>query len=322
MERCISKDINGMSKQKSSVERDKASSILCKKIFPLWSKPPTQGELQKLIQKGWSTGLDENGIKNAGNWWLWLRNLIIENTFSKSEKEKTLDISISSSLNGQPVHFVSSRSPELLHAQVTGQADLSLPRSRKALVKLKQIADQSSIHLPTKLTILFADVAIDNIDQISTKCDIEKTIQDNLHRLEEIALEEKLSNFKIVRMTQMENEGHFLSELIAPDGEPKVDIELNDRGKRLIEIATKESKESHKRMFGWNDLQSIHHNTNIAITMGTVGRFIKNLNPPAVVIHNESFISRGQLNNLFNPIDEPIPVICLKDLLESKKPKL
>jgi len=59
---------------------------------------------------------------------------------------------------------------------------------------------------------------------------------------------------------------------------------------------------------------------NLARTMALVGQAVKVMNPPAILIHNEAFISRGALNNLLNPRDNPLPVICLSSLLEKKKP--
>jgi hypothetical protein len=55
--------------------------------------------------------------------------------------------------------------------------------------------------------------------------------------------------------------------------------------------------------------------------MGLVGSAVQLLNPPPILIHNESFISRGSLNNLFTDPKKPLPVICLRDLLEIKRLK-
>lgn len=55
--------------------------------------------------------------------------------------------------------------------------------------------------------------------------------------------------------------------------------------------------------------------------MGLVGQAVQLLRPPPILIHNEAFISRGKLNNLFTDPKEPLPVVCLKDLLETKREK-
>ena len=69
--------------QISSVERNKAASALCKRLFPQWSFPPKQGELQKLIIESLKFQASEQEIEIAGKWWLWARDLAIENTFSR-----------------------------------------------------------------------------------------------------------------------------------------------------------------------------------------------------------------------------------------------
>lgn len=122
-------------------------------------------------------------------------------------------------------------------------------------------------------------------------------------------------------MSQLPFLSGSLSEVLNQDGSPKFEIILDEKAKRLITIASNESFDSHQRMFGWNKEQSLVHNTNLAITMGIVGQGVQLLKPPAILIHNESFIARGALNNLFTEKDKPIPVICLRDLLERKRRK-
>jgi hypothetical protein len=249
------------------VERNKAASRLCKQLFPQWCKPPTQGELQKLIIKSWSINPEnDEAILHAGNWWLWARELFIENTITKKEKEIIMDIAARSSLGHCPVHFVASRSPELLHAQVKSSGDPTLPRSKTSILKLSELAKKSNEFLPTKVTIIFADLAIDNLTEISQVCDVETTIQNNIARLEEICNKADLANFTLIRMSQLVGPQGKLSDLVSLGGKPKATFKLDARAITFIDIATKESFDSHQRMFGWTHEQSQEHNTNLGIS--------------------------------------------------------
>ena len=305
----------------SSVERNKAASKTCKRLFPQWSKPPTQGELQRIITRAWDKCASDKNILATGNWWLWIRNLFIENTFSKREKEITMDTAIDASLGKQNIHFVTSRSPELLHAQIDGLGDQSLPRSKRALQRLFEIVSKSQTFLPTQATILFADLVIDNLSEIQKMCDIEKTICENLQKLDQTAREIGFENLNIIRLSELEHPLGKLSSLISMDGTPIIQVDLDSRAKNFIAISTRESVESQQTSFRWTQEQAISHNINLGITMGLVGQSVKSLEPKPIIIHNESFISRGQLNNIFNSPDDPVPVISLRDLLESKKGK-
>lgn len=303
-----------------SVERNKAASEICKRLFPLWSKPHTQGELQRIIIEAKNFEASDKEIERAGNWWLWVRNLAIENTFEKQMKFSLMKIAVKAAVGIEAVNIVSCRSPELLHAQVSGQGDLSLPRSRKAIAKLEQIISCSSKFLPTTMTIVFADLAIDNLEEIEKHCDIDLTINKNIEILSNICQEIGIPGCKIIKMSQLQSTvGNTLADKLCRSGLPKNNIDLDCRAKTLIEIVTKESFISHQKMFGWTQKQSLEHNQNLGITMGFVGRAIFNSIPSAILIHNEAFISRGALNNLFNDPKNPLPVICLKDLLELKK---
>jgi hypothetical protein len=305
-------------KQLGDVERNKAASNLCSRLFPAWCKPPTQGELQNLIIKSWKLDLnDNNRITQIGNWWLWFRGLVIQNTFTKQAKNKVLDIAVSTALGSDPIHFVTARSPELLHAQVKG-GDKSLPRSRASIEKLKKIIDSSSSFLPTTATVVFADLAIDNLPEIEKVCDVNHTIEKNIELLTMICRNAGLENINILRMSSLTGPRGKLGDLIKKDGTPMVQLELDDRAKTAIGIATKESSESQERMFNWGLEQVRMHNKNLGITMGLVGEAVKRFSPSTLLIHNEAFIARGQLNNIFNPVNDMLPVICLSDLLESK----
>lgn len=309
----------------NSVERNKIASNVCKRLFPLWTKPPTQGELQRIIIESGELGLDEEQIERAGNWWLWIRNLAIENTFEKQMQISLMKIGVKASFGIAPVNIVSCRSPELLHAQVSEQGDLLLPRSRKAIDKLKEIVANSRKFLPTDLTMVFADLAIDNLEEIEKRCNVDLTIDENINCLLNLCQEQELTQltqFQIVKMSQLKfPNGKTLFELLSRDGTPKVEITLNHRAETLIEIATRESFISHQTMFGWTQEQSFNHNLKLGITVGFVGQAIQQSIPSAVLIHNEAFIARGSLNNLFSDPKDPLPVICLKDLLEAKRKK-
>lgn len=305
-----------------SVERNRAASQTCQRLFPQWSKPPTQGELQKIIIESWKEGAGESEIKAAGNWWLWIRKLIIENTITKQAKHKIMNMAVSTALNQQPIHFVTARSPELLHAQVENQGSKSLPRSKAAIRRTAELSFSSREFLPTQSTILFADLAIDNLEKIQEACgNIEKAISDNLERLQEICQDAGLKDFQILRMSQLGHPQGKLGEVLDLNGNPQIPIHLSPQAERMIEIASRESLESHKRMFCWNEEESKVHNRKLALTMGLVGQAIQLLEPPPIIIHNEAFIARGALNNLFTPPENPVPVICLKDLLERKRHK-
>lgn len=305
--------------QINSVERNRAASRLCQKLFPEFAKPPTQGELQRIISEAWIFGASEREIFQAGRWWLWARNLAIENTFSKQVQILTMRAAIKSAIGICPVNFVSCRSPELLHAQASVQGDPVLPRSRKAIAKLKELITTSQRFLPTSLFIVFADLAIDNLTEIEKKCDVEETIKENLKRLTEIIRQEGIDP-NLLRMSTLKlPDRRNLGEVIQLDGTPKVAITLDRRAEELIKTATRESFQSHQRMFGWTEEQSLAHNRNLGITIGFVGKAIQSSIPSAVLIHNEAFISRGALNNLFTDPQNPLIVICLRDLLESKK---
>jgi len=88
---------------------------------------------------------------------------------------------------------------------VSKQGDPALPRSRKAIKTLTELARKSSELLPTVTTLVFADLAIDNWEAIRQACDVETTITVNLKRLSEICREEGLENF---RWTQEQSAQH------------------------------------------------------------------------------------------------------------------
>lgn len=306
----------------NTVERNKAASRVCNKLFSELSGTPLHGDIQRITVECWENGGDEKAIEAACRWWLWAKDLAIDNTFSKEAKIQVKKHAAMAASCGLPIHFTSARSPELLHAQVEGQGDKSLPRSTKALEVLKNIQKQSSDFLPTIITILFADLAIDNLDAIRASCDVEVTIQENIKRLEQIAADLGMANIQIIRLSELKHPGGSnLAALIDQSGKPRESVPLNGRAVNLIEAVTKESQDSHSRMFGWTSEQSREHNTNLGITMGLVGQAVQQLVPSPMLIHNESFISRGALNNLFTDPRQPLPVICLRSLLESKKPR-
>jgi len=222
----------------------------------------------------------------------------------------------------QPIHFVTARSPELLHAQIKEQGSKLLPRSEAAVKRLAKLSSSSQDFLPTQTTILFADLAIDNLEKIQEVCsEIESEISENLKRLQEICHQSDLENFQILRMSQLDHPQGKLGEILDLAGNPQISICLNARAEKMVEIVSRESLESHQRMFGWSEKESREHNRKLAITMGLVGQAVQLLQPPPIIIHNEAFIARGALNNLFTPLKDPVPVVCLTDLLERKKSK-
>lgn len=305
----------------SAVERNKAASKVVKRLFPSWTGTPTHGDLQRIvIALGEGPYLDSQA-KAAGDWWLWIKDIAIDNTFTKKQQLVVLDIATKAASGKQAIHLVSARSPELLHAQVSGQGDPSLPRSRKAVEALSRLVHQSSQFLPTTLTILFADLAIDNLDAIKAACNVESIIGENVRKLEEVCQEAGLKDFRILRLSQIAHPQGELEQLISPSGAPLVPVELTGKSLSLIETVTRESAESHKRMFGWTYEQSVEHNRKLAITMGFVGQAVQNLSPAPILIHSEAFISRGALNNLFTDPNHPLPVIVLQTLLETKRAK-
>lgn len=306
---------------KTTIERNKAASKLCKELFPLWNKPPFQGELQRIIVKAWGNEATNAEIEKVGNWWMWFRNLVIENTFSNQSKELTMNFAIKAAQGLQPINIVTTRSPELVHAQIPNQGDLSLPRSKKAMATFKIIVDTSNNFLPTMPTIILADRTIDNLSEIEKHCNVEEVLDQNMTAILNISQNLGIDNLNLLRISNLKSSLGTIDTLIGRNGKPIVDIFLNDNANNLIEICTRESEGSHQRMFGWDHKESLKHNTNLAITMGLVGSAIKNEIPSSILIHNEAFISRGQLNNIFNPNNEPLPVICLRDLLERKLPK-
>lgn len=306
---------------KNTVERNRAATSLCKALFPLWDKPPLQGELQRIVIKGWAEGARDIDIKKAGEWWLWFRTIVIENTFTKGARELSMDFAIRAAIGINPVEIITTRSPELLHAQVEGQADKALPRSRKALTKLRDLIIESSRHLPTKGVVILADLAVDNFDAIRQRCNPKEVVEDNLTQLSIIAGEVGLEDLKIIKMSELNHPKGVLGSLVDMSGESKIKFQLSTRSTQLIDIATRESSDSHKRMFGWNFEVSRGHNSKLGVTMGMVGESIKSQFNSPLLIHNEAFIARGQLNNIFLPEKDPLPVICLTDLLERKGSK-
>lgn len=284
-----------------SVEATKAASVLVQKLFP--DLPlPIQGELQTMTRLTWERGGQEPEVLHAGHWWLWFRNIFIENTMTRDTKRKIQIFACAAATRKQPLTIVTTRSPELAHAQI-GMADASLPRSRSALEKLKSLVDASAHHIPTSGKVLLADLAVDNAQEIAKVCDIDTIMKDNLVAIRKIADEVGLtSTFGT------------LSELIPSDDTPPIP----PKSWGLIRTAMAESLESHLNRFGWTKEQSEDHNLMLATTMGKVGAALHE-QPGHVLLHNEAFISRGALNNIFNPPHDPLPVICLRDLLESKR---
>lgn len=301
--------------QTSAVKRNRGASFLCKELFPDICQHPARAELQRLVIEGWKLGASRKAVQSAGFWWLWARELMIENTVSKNERHRMINIAVQAGMGGK-IHFVSARSPELLHSQIQNQADSELPRSRKAIAKLAQLATTSSTFLPTLVTIFLADLAVDNWEAITASCNPEAILDENTTKIIALCDSFKPVKFQVLRMSQMTHPLGKLGELLEPDGTPRIEVQLSPKSQRLVDIATRESQDSHQRMFGWTEDQSKAHNTNLGITMGLVGQAVRQLNPPAILIHNESFISRGALNNLFTDPANPLPIICLKDLLE------
>lgn len=318
MEKSIIKKSSGR-----TVEEIKKRTRLCKQLFPQHTNHPELGELIFMANEGELIGCTTKELSTAGKWWLWARTLFIENTMTKPMRRKMQTIALRASHLNQPIHFVSTRSPELIHAQIATQGDFTLPRSRKALHELAKFIGASANFLPTIGTVLLADVAIDNLEAILKACpDLEKITRENFTALERIAEKERLSNLRIVRMSELPHpSGKRLGDLINPDGTVNMEITFSSAAERKISIASQESLESHKRMFGWSKIQSETHNRNLAKTMALVGQVVKIMDPPAILIHNEAFISRGALNNLFNDPNNPLPVICLSSLLETKAKK-
>lgn len=309
----------------SSVERNKAASRLCMRLFPAWTgsdnkeKQVIQGELQRVIVKAWETGIDDNEtILETGLWWLWARNLMIDNTFTKQQRERIMEIAVSAADGLKPVNFVITRSPELLHAQVEGTGNSLLPRTRVVIEKFAQIVNESKKHLRTSATILLADLAITNIDELAALCDTESVLRNNVVGIERITQEAGLSDFEIIRISDLSGPRGKLGEIISANGKTNIELALNAKARIIIETAVRESIGWHKDRFGWDVNKTREHNFNLAITMGLVGEALRQNNDNTVLIHNESFISRGPLNNIFNDPKDPLPVICLRDLLARK----
>ena len=299
------------------------ASLTCKKIFPEHTKSPTQGELQNLILLIKGNGGGETEIKMVGMWWLWIRKMFIENTITQAEKRKIMTVGVGAALGLHKVIFISSRSPELLHAQVDSQGDKTLPRSQQALQKLERIVSKSNEILPTNLVLAFADLAIDNFEKIEATCNIESMVDQNLQKLKEIAQNVNLSCVRILQISDLFNKGlgRKLNSIIHRNGTILNRIDVPKKADSLIEIGSRESIESHQKMFGWSREQSFQHSRNLAITMGLVGESLQSQFPNGIIIHNEAFIARGRWNNLFTDPNNPIPVICLRDLLEKKRSK-
>lgn len=318
--------INENMKFTNSVERNKAASQFCLRHFPSWfgSKEPekqkVQGELQRITVKAWQVNASEQHIVAITEWWLWFRTLIIENTFSKPQKEKLIDLAISAAIGKQKLHLVSTRSPELLHSLVGGKGDSNLSRSRLALRKMTELSTKSNQFIPTKATVFLADRAITNVEEIAKLCDVTEELNENERRLKQICTESG-SNITISRLSKLQTPFGPLSSLVNLDGSQNSIIPLTDKARRQIDISGRESIEFHQSSFGWSEEKSRQHNFDLGITMGLVGQAINQLEQPGVIIHNESFISRGQLNNLLNSVNDPVPVICLTDLLETKRVK-
>jgi hypothetical protein len=300
----------------NSVEATKASSSACKQLFPEHLKPPFQGELQNIIRFTQEAGGSLDQAQKAGNWWLWVRELFIENTMPKPAKIKMMRHAASSAVSKTPIHIVTTRSPELLHAQI-GMASPDLPRSQKTLLRVKELIAASSVFLPTTASVFLADLAIDNLDLIAQKCDIASTVQQNLQAITLISQSIGLT-VNIDLLSHLVCQFGPLADLISPSGQPIHDLPIPMHAWPHIKIVNKETIESHQRQFGWTTEQSEKHNLNLAITMGCVGNALAHI-PNAILLHNEAFISRGALNNIFNSPQDPLPVICLKDVLDRKQ---
>lgn len=314
------KETDFMNLQIKSVETTRQASRLCLRLFPQWSKPPFQGEIQNIILLGWENNLVEKNIIPAVNWWIWIRNELIENTITRETKLVLWKTALSATTN-IPINLITSRSPELLHAQI-GKGDPSLPRSTASLIKFKQLFENSSQLIPTEPVIIFADRAIDNFDKISASCDIEDKITENISRISAIANSVGLKNVRIIRLSELHHPLGSIGSLIDLSGKIKNHPPISPSSWKLIEIAHHGSSKSQMREFEWSVDRAREHNLVLAKTMGLVGQAIKHslINP--ILIHNEAFIERGVLNNLFLDPKNPLPVICLKDLLANKHPKL
>ena len=303
-----------------SVETTKEASRICQRLFPEWSKPPFMGELQNLILLGRDQDLDESQISRTGMWWMWARGLGIENTITRETKLALWKTATVASPNN-PINIVTTRSPELLHA-VIGNGDPSLPRSFSSLETIRDIGQRSNDFIPTEITIVFADKAIDNFEKIAASCNIQEKIEENIQMLRKFCLQLRIPNAGILRISDLSGLLGKLGNLIDETGMTIVHPTISPEGWKKIEIAHKGSIKSQQREFNWNELHSREHNLHLATTMGLVGQAIKQTIPNAVMVHNEAFIERGALNNLFTPPNDPLPVICLNDLLKNKKAKL
>lgn len=304
-----------------TVEKMKQNTRIAKKLFPgLVRDASVFGEIIFMVRAGQIFGSSEQEIEAAGCWWLWAKTLFIQNTMTRSQQELMQIIALRAAKPGGTIHFISARSPEWVHAQISSQGSNDLPRSKTALKTLSEIAAKSAKFLPTRTTILLADVAIDNLEAIlKVNPNLEQLVQENLLRLEEIIKTEGLPDIRLMRLSQLVHpSGRSIGELIGPNGSVKTAINFSPKAEEKILIATRESVESQKRMFGWDEEQATEHNRNIAATMALVGQAVKIMQPSAILIHNESFISRGALNNLLNDPKDPLPVICLSTLLERK----
>lgn len=319
METMNTNSIEKVKKTTSLVAEMKKDSALCKRLFPEWSRPPFQGELQNIIRLAKDHDLDTSEVKNVGEWWLWIRGLMIENMITKQEKEKIWNIGIrSTKAEGSEVIFATNRSPELLHAQIEGQGDKTLPRTKKTLQRLSNLVVTSRKFLPTTAVILFADLAIDNLTQISEVCNVPEVIDKNITMVKTIAAEFDLVGAQVVKISSLETSKGRLCSLISESGSLTTFPEFDSRTQSIVDRAGLESLKSHQRSFGWDEETSKRHNLLIATTMGLVGQAVRELFPQAIMLHNEAFITRGLFNNIFNPKVDPLPVICLTDLLENK----
>lgn len=308
----------------NKVEEMRQNTKVAKELFPRHTQHPKLGEFIFMVRQGELAGCSKEEIKIAGEWWLWARTLFIENTMTKPMKRLMEKMALATAQTGQPIHFVTARSPEWIHAQISTQGDPNLPRSKKALLEFSKIVEASSRLLPTIGTVLLADVAIDNLETIlKLRPDLDQLITENQIKLESLIEELGFKRIQLARLSELQHpSGKKIGELVNADGSPKIDFPIQGKALKLIETVLKESIVSHQRMFGWTEDQSRAHNTNLGKTMGVVGQAVKGLQPPAILIHNEAFISRGALNNLFTDLNDPLPVICLKTLLERKNQKI
>lgn len=304
-----------------SVELNKAASKACSRLFPAWCNPPFQGELQKLILSIWEIHGNDEQIVRTGEWWLWIRSLFIENTITRETKTAVMKIGIKAAVDRTPIKLTITRSPELVHEQIKDSPDLSLPRTCKSLSRLAEITHLSAQHLPTTTSIILADLAITNLEEISSVCDIDKKLEENLWVIDQISKKINLKEREIQLMSQLDNSHGKLGNIITRSGKPINPIVIPLHGQKMIGIVAKESMNWHKQKLGWTEQEFHNHNNNLAITMGLVGQALKQNQPQTLLIHNESFISRAQLNNIFNDPKDPLPVLCLTDLLASKSAK-